>query len=136
MGVAGLVNALECGTRAAIVEALRLHGPLTYAALGRAVGVDPTTVRYHVARLQKEGILHVEVVRRKRFVALPGQRPADPLRAPREQVLDVLRGAGGRVSRPSLVRMMAEGSAKLAAALRQLEKEGVVVLEPPAVRLR
>lgn len=136
MVLSRVVNALECETRAAIVEAVRLHGPLTYAALGRAIGIDPTTVRYHVVRLQKEGILHVEIVRRRRFVAMPGQRAADPLRAPREQVLDALRGAGGRVSRPSLAKMIAEGSAQLAAALRQLEKEGVVVLEPPAVRLR
>lgn len=93
-------------------------------------------MRYHVLRLQREGALHVEVVRRRRFVALPGQHAADPLRESRERVLDALRGAGGRVSRPGLARMVAEGSERLAAALRQLEKEGLVVLEPPVVRLR
>lgn len=131
------MHALECETRAAMVEAVRLHGPMTYAALGRALGVDPTTVRYHVARLQKEGILRLEVVRRKRFVSLPGQASADPLRGARQRVLDVLARAGGRVTRPGLAKLVSDVPFSVAATvLRQLEKEGVVVLEPPAVRLR
>lgn len=100
----GREEALENERRLAMVDILDRRGPLTFANLGRALGVDRSTVLHHARLLQRTG--HVRIQRAGKYVYafLPGQTlPADGARDPASDALmRVLRERGGIAPRHEL----------------------------------
>ncbi|MFA5861063.1 MAG: winged helix-turn-helix transcriptional regulator [Candidatus Thermoplasmatota archaeon] len=73
---------LEQDKRAALTDLLRERPGISQSDLARALGLDPSTVRYHLHRLEKEGLVVQEGTgsRRARYFApgstVPADRPA------------------------------------------------------------
>jgi len=99
-------EALRHERRAQILSLLEREGPQSFPQLGRALGVDRTTVEYHARMLQRTGHLRLERAGKLVYALLPRQA-LDPrlVRAAPDAataLLRILRERGGELPRAAL----------------------------------
>lgn len=124
-------EALEHAKRKRILELLDARGPMSFPEVGRALGVDRTTVDYHVRLLIKTGFVKTTRGGRVVYVHRPGQEIDPSLRRSdadaSDALLGILRGSGGRMPRGELHHAAGAYSQRARnGALQRLIERGVV----------
>lgn len=124
-------EALEHAKRKRILELLDARGPMSFPEVGRALGVDRTTVDYHVRLLIKTGFVKTTRGGRVVYVHRPGQEIDPSLRRSdadaSDALLGILRGSGGCMPRGELHHAAGAYSQRARnGALQRLIERGVV----------
>ena len=94
--LADVAAAIADRTRARMLEELLAGPPLPAGALAVRVGVAPSTVSGHLARLEAAGLVTIESVGRRREARLAGPQVAEALEALRRLAGDDSRPVGLR----------------------------------------
>lgn len=118
-------------TRADVLSVLKEMPGVSAARVARRLGVDRTTVSYHLRRLGREGLVSASgAPRTRRWFAAGAAIPAGERRAlaaaqDAKPLLDALREAPG-VTQSELARRLGVPRPTLAGRLVRLRREGLV----------